>query len=459
MGFWNALSVLAPVAPALSDARDLRTAREQDAAKFASDQALAQAQLTASRLAAQSEQQRLTQGAQPTIIGEPQWDATKHAYQVLTFDKNTGALALKDAPGVDPAEAAEARYQAARTDYKKVAGRDLTPEEDQELFFQSYGYKAPVPKVSQLTGDAGKPFQGADKQWYVNAKNADGSIVTMPLGPNYQPPAPRPTGSPAATYANLQAKKILADRKQGPPLTAQEEAQREAALSAMDAPGIARGDAFARAAAANNLIAITDPNTGMDTLVTRAQAVQMANTGAAPLAGVVSSPTGLDKKNQMLAVSAIQQVNRMESILNRDPNLTGPGAGQLTQLQTFLGSQDPDAQAFLMSSLLGSEHGVAVFGGRNIHTIQDLQNTLGAWKTNPAALRAALQVIRETMTPWATAGGRLPGPRGTGAANSPASPGGAAPSNTITIHAGGKTYNIPRDQVVAFRKDHPDAKQ
>ena len=32
MGFWNALSALAPIAPAMSDAKDLRTAREQDAA-------------------------------------------------------------------------------------------------------------------------------------------------------------------------------------------------------------------------------------------------------------------------------------------------------------------------------------------------------------------------------------------------------------------------------------------
>ena len=37
MSFWNALSVLAPVAPAMSDARDIRTDREQSAAKFASD--------------------------------------------------------------------------------------------------------------------------------------------------------------------------------------------------------------------------------------------------------------------------------------------------------------------------------------------------------------------------------------------------------------------------------------
>ena len=128
-------------------------------------------------------------------------------------------------------------------------------------------------------------------------------------------------------------------------------------------------------------------------------------------AGVVGAPTGNDKKNQMLAQSAIAQVDRMQSILRQDPNLTGPGAGQLTTLQTWLGTQDPDAQAFIVSSLLGSEHGVAVFGGRNIHTISDLQSAIGSMKTNPKALAAALQVIKETMQPWTTANGRLPAPR------------------------------------------------
>ena len=56
MSFWNALSVLAPVAPAMSDAKDLRTQREQEQQQFAQDQALRQAQLTAQKLAAQGEQ-------------------------------------------------------------------------------------------------------------------------------------------------------------------------------------------------------------------------------------------------------------------------------------------------------------------------------------------------------------------------------------------------------------------
>lgn len=416
MGFWNALSVLAPVAPALSDARDIRTARQQQIQDFASDQALKQAQLTAQKLAAQGEQQRQAQAAQPVLIGEPQWDPTTHSNRVLTFDRGTGALALKDVPGIDPQAAAEARYQAARSDFKKVAGRDLTPDEDQDLFFQSYGYKPTTARVSQLTGDAGKPYKGNDGQYYVNAKDASGAIIQMPLGPNYNPPAPKPT-SPSSQYTNLLAKQILAAKKQGPPLTNEEAAQLTASRAALDEAGVARANAMAQAAAANNMIAATDES-GQDVLVTRAQARDAAANGQPFSAGVVGAPTATDKKNQMLAQSALTQINTMERVLATDPNLTGPGNGQFTKLQTWLGTNSDDAQQFLAAATFLSEHGVGVFGGRNIHSIQDLQNLMGGLKTNPSALKAALEQAKQTMLPWATAGGRLPGPKSAAASTS-----------------------------------------
>lgn len=164
MSFWNALSVLAPVAPAMSDAQDIRTQREQEQEQFTSEQALNQAQLTAQRLAAQAEQQRITQSNQPVTIGEPQWNPATHSSQILTFDRNTGSFALKDVPGVDPQAAAEARYQAARTDYKKIANRDLTPAEDQSLFFQSYGLKPSTELPRVIHTPNGDYTLGQDEQ-------------------------------------------------------------------------------------------------------------------------------------------------------------------------------------------------------------------------------------------------------------------------------------------------------
>ena len=411
MGFWNALSVLAPVAPAMAEAQDIRTQRQQQQQDFASEQALKQAQLTAQKLAAQGEQQRLTQGAQPTIIGEPQWNPSTHTNQVLTFDKNTGSLALKDAPGVDPSEAAAAKYQAAQSDYKKIAKRDLTPEEDENLFFQSYGYKPLAAKVTPLSGAAGQPqeYPKGSGQYVTFGRNADGTVVAQPLPAGYTPPAPKPA-SPATQYTNLLAKQILANSKQGPPLTPQEVASLTAAKSELTL----NGEATARARAIENarygVTNVTD-DSGEEVAQTRLNVANAATGGQPYAAGTVGAPTGKDKSNSILAQSAIQQVDRMQRILRADPGLVGPGNGQFTQLQMWLGNQSPDAQQFLISSLLSSEHGVAVFGGRNIHTIADLQNALGSMKTNPAALSAALDVVKETMQPFATAGGRLPGPR------------------------------------------------
>ena len=167
---------------------------------------------------------------------------------------------------------------------------------------------------------------------------------------------------------------------------------------------------------------MTDPATGMDTLVPVAQAIAAATSGQPYLAGVVSAPTGLDKKTQMLAQSALTQIDSMERVLKADPNLTGPGSGQLTAMTNWLGTNSEDAQQFLAAATFLSEHGVGVFGGRNIHSIQDLQNLMGGLRTNPAALRAALEQAKVTMLPWATAGGRLPASR-TAAPSSTATPG------------------------------------
>ena len=424
MGFWNALSVLAPVAPALSDAQDIRTARQQDAAKFAQDQQLHDAQMTTQKMAAQEAQQRIRAGNQPMFKSgsQPEFNPTSGTYQQPVWDDKKQAYSMMDVPGVSPEE--QERYQLDSLKKNRAAAKEMMPDaKPEDLDYLAYtlsGIKPPVAKVTQLTGDAGKTYKGADGQYYVSEKDETGAIIAKPMGANYQPPAPKAT-SPSSIYTNLLAKQILANKKQGPPLTNEEAAQLQSSQSALTVAGVARSVAWAQAAAANHLVSVTDPDTGMDTLIPVAAGVAAYNQGAPLLAGAVSAPTGMDKKNSMLAQSALQQVNRMQAILKADPNLVGPGSGQLTKLQMWLGTQDPDAQQFLISSLLGSEHGVAVFGGRNIHTIQDLNNALGSMKTNPAALSGALDVVKETMAPWATAGGRLPEPRtaggGTGGGN------------------------------------------
>ena len=459
MGFWSALSALSPVAPAMSDAQDIRTQRQEDAQKlaqqaaaFPKEQALRDAQVTTAQMANQLDQQRLRAGNQPMFKAgsEPEFNPTAGKFQQPAWDPDTQAFKMVDVPGISPQDTDKYRLDSIKKNRAAAAELmpDAKPEDLDYLAYTLSGLKPPAAKFTQLAGAAGQPQLGPDgKSYVVYGKNADGQVVAQPVGPGYKPPAAKPL-SPSAQYTNLLAKQIMANKKQGPPLTNEESAQLTASQSALDIAGITRAQAFAQAAAANNLVAVTDPDSGMDSLVPRSQALAAAKSGQPYLAGAVSAPTGMDKKNQMLAQSAITQIDSMERVLAADPNLTGPGNGQITRLQTWLGTQDPGAQQFLAAATFLSEHGVGVFGGRNIHSIEDLQNLMGNLKTNPAALKAALEQARTTMAPWATAGGRLPGPRAA-----------SAPGNTITLKSGGKTYNIPRDQVAAFRKDHPDASQ
>ena len=343
-------------------------------------------------------------------------------------------------PGQAPADELK---QAAKglKDAFDAMGIQVPPNVLADLGYRIFGGTGAYPgagmgaKSVTLKGPDGQPigasFSGG--RYY----DSEGKEIENPVLWEKPVAAPKPP-SPAVRYTNLLAKQILASQKKGPPLTPEESADFAASKSELTLNGISTATARAVENARYGITNVTD-DSGGEVAQTRLNAANAASAGTPFAAGAVGSPSGLDKKNSMLAQSALQQVNRMESILARDPNLVGPGSGQLTALQTWLGTQDPDAQAFLMSSLLGSEHGVAVFGGRNVHTIQDLQNTLGAWKTNPAALKSALEVIRETMTPWATAAGRLPGPRVPGIANPS---GGVGSGQFVVIDPRGKPHRF-----------------
>ncbi len=440
-GFAQALSALAPIAPALSDAKQLNTDRAQQQEQFAQETELRQAQLLVQKLAAENQQQE--QQRQQVIqkqLGIP-FRTYKGADggQYTDYFTPNGTKSLPDEPS--NGDRLKNYFSAMES-----LGVPLTSEQKAEISPEFYGGRALTSKLTPLTGAAGQPqeYPKGSGNWVTFARDASNQIVAQPMPAGYTPPPPKPPTSPAGIYANLLTKQILANQKQGPPLTNEEAAQLRAERAALDEAGVARANALAQANAANHLYVVTDPTTGAETVIPVASGIAAYNHGQPFLAGAVSSPTGLDKKNQMLAQSAIQQVNRMERILTFDPNLTGPGAGQLTQLQMLFGTQDPDAQQFLISSLLGSEHGVAIFGGRNIHTIQDLNNALGSFRANPAALKAALDVIKETMTPWLTAGGRLPAPGG--------APGNGKGNTSKTPTAGAKQYSLRTAMALPFNK-------
>lgn len=204
MGFWNALSVLAPVAPAMSDAKDLRTAREQDAAKFAQDAELKKAQLTVSQLAAQEAQQRLRAGSQPMFKAgtQPEFNPASGTYQQPAWDDRKQAYSMVDVPGVSPEE--QQKFQLDSLKRNRAAAKEMMPPDtsDEALDYLSYtlsGVKPPPAKGAyrSLPGAAGQPRLGADGKSYVRdvIDPSTNQIVEQSMPPDYKPPEPKP-GTP-----------------------------------------------------------------------------------------------------------------------------------------------------------------------------------------------------------------------------------------------------------------------
>jgi hypothetical protein len=266
---------------------------------------------------------------------------------------------------------------------------------------------SPTGKLVQVTGPDGKPMYAME----LGGKFYDQENKVIPDAKPYQKP---PQATASNLYTNLSAKKLLADRRQGPPLTNEESAQLEAAKGELTLAGIARANAFAQAAAANNLIAVTDPNTGMDTLVTRAQAVRQAGSGQPVTPGVVGAPTAHDKQTQMYAISGLHRLREMRQIVKSHPEIFGPVGGRTTKANVWLGSQSPDAQKFLNDAQFLAEHSTAVFGGRAASTVAALQRIQSDPKTNPDALLAGFDSDEATLKDFTTAGGRLPEPKESG---------------------------------------------
>ena len=389
MGFWNALSVLAPIAPAMSDARDIRAQRAQDA----QDLELKKAQAVTQQMASQVEQQRLRAGTQPLLKPgtQPEFNPDLGTFTQPEWDPDKKAYVSRSVPGVTPQQ--QEKFQLESLKRNREAAKAIMPTDtsNENLDYLAYTLSGlNPPTLTKLSPTVTKTPQN------------DTRFIAI-------------TGRPESTWSQDDQEFVRGYKNM--------------IATKVTQPGVSRMNAlipvaYARAQAdASQAVDHVIDDYGNFVDVPRSAAIGAYKSGNPYRSANVP---GTMQSHAILAQSAIDQVNRMQAILRVDPNLTGPGNGQLTRLQTFFGAQDPDAQEFLISSLLASEHGVAVFGGRNIHTIQDLNNALGSMKANPAALNAALEVVKSSMARFANAGGRL-GPK---AAAAPAAGAGAPKANS-----------------------------
>ena len=196
-GFLQALSALAPIAPAMSDAKDIRLARQQQQETFAQDQALKAAQLTVQNFTAQESQQRLRAGTQPLFKpgSQPEFNPLKGTYTQPAWNSDKGVYEDIVVPGVSPEETE--KYQLESVKRNRAAAAELMPDASPEdldyLAYTLSGLKPPAAKFTPLPGAAGQPQPGPDgKSFVVYGRNADGAIVAQSVEPGYKPPAAKP---------------------------------------------------------------------------------------------------------------------------------------------------------------------------------------------------------------------------------------------------------------------------
>lgn len=183
--------MLAPVAPALSDAQDLRTARQQQTQDFASDQALKQAQLTAQKLASQGEQQRITQGNAPSQIpgAKDYYDATQGSWMRPSLVN--GEFKAVKIPGQAPADELKDATKGL-TDAFKAMGIPVPPALVEDLGYRIFGGTGTFNPMAgfgtarpvTLKGPDGKPF-GAT---FFNGHYLDDQGKEIPHPEIYQKP-------------------------------------------------------------------------------------------------------------------------------------------------------------------------------------------------------------------------------------------------------------------------------
>jgi hypothetical protein len=241
-----------------------------------------------------------------------------------------------------------------------------------------------VPKVSDFTDSKGNIYHGTEQDGVF--KNAAGQVI--PDAKPYVKPSNRnvPIG---IQYAQLYSKKLLADKKQGPPLTNEEAAQLQAAASSMTLAGIARANAMAKAQAFYGLVQTQDASTGADVWAPRMDVLDAARRGEGPLAS-------RNSQRAMLAASALQQIDTMKDLLDSYPGLVGPIAGRANAIAQMGGIQSPEFARLRAAALYLAEHGSGVFGSRSIKTVEDLEKTITDPAFNVDAFKAALDQSEET---------------------------------------------------------------
>jgi hypothetical protein len=114
-------------------------------------------------------------------------------------------------------------------------------------------------------------------------------------------------------------------------------------------------------------------------------------------------PTAVERNKGDLAHSSIHQIGEMRDVIDKRPDIFGPGAGRGNKIQQWLGSSDPDAIKYRSSSQYLADHSAALFGGRGEYIMKQMHD-LTDERFGPDALKQALTEAEKTSQGFANAG-------------------------------------------------------
>ena len=477
MGFWNALSVLAPVAPAMSDAQDIRAQRAQDQ----QDLELKKAQLTTQQFAAQNEQQRLRAGTQPMFKAgsQPEFNPTSGTYQQPAWDDKKQTYAMVDVPGITPDVQQKQTLDAFKRN--RAAARDMMPPgtSDEALDYLAYtlsGMKPPPAKGAYhaLTGTAGQPRLAPDGKSYVRDMfdPSTNQTVEVPMPADYKPPEPKP-GTPRPGMAG--GKNVFGFFNPG------KKQWQDAAGNAL--PGFQPQPSFAETGLYEPM-ASYNPQTqsiALGSFNRRTGGLTFSNGSGAsiPLPPAIAATIGKEFGNAREAQTRLKIMQQnaidaykgnqqaMVSLLMNHIGMT-LGAQKGTRVAKSIIDEARQSTDWVDSKLStighldanddfiydGPKGGINLTGGQ-IKQMVDLAQQRNDLQWQQVKDTGATYGVDLSGAVQQTQAGIPAGPGGAGSAGG----GPAAPKGTVALKSGGKMYNIPRSQVAEFRKDHPDASQ
>lgn len=119
--------------------------------------------------------------------------------------------------------------------------------------------------------------------------------------------------------------------------------------------------------------------------------------GAKPLSKA-GEPTADEQRRNDLATNLNENLNQLEGIVDRRPELFGPLAGRWSELKSKFGSDDPDIAAL---SVLEHQIGMAqisAHGMRSAHGIEGAaQSIINGLHSGPTALKGAIATVRKSV--------------------------------------------------------------